>query len=129
VRRILSEVAEAESSAQAERLAPSGRLLVSAPASFGRIHVGPLMADYLKQHPGVSGELMLSDRFVNLVEEGYDLALRIGVLSDSSLVARREVFRELLHGLPLHAVPALQPPGRGSGADRGTGAGQPDFHP
>lgn len=89
VRRILSEVAEAESSAQAERLAPSGRLLVSAPASFGRIHVGPLMADYLKQHPGVSGELMLSDRFVNLVEEGYDLALRIGILSDSSLVARR----------------------------------------
>ncbi|ETR77034.1 LysR family transcriptional regulator [Afipia sp. P52-10] len=88
-RRILSEVAEAESSAQAERLAPSGRLIVSAPVSFGRMHVAPLMADYLKQHPDVSGELMLSDRFVNLVEEGYDLALRIGFLADSSLVARR----------------------------------------
>ncbi len=88
-RRILSEVQEAENSVQAERHVPSGRLLVTAPATFGRIHVGPLMAAYLKRHTEVSGELMLSDRIVNLVEEGIDLALRIGNLDDSSLIARR----------------------------------------
>jgi DNA-binding transcriptional LysR family regulator len=88
-RRILSEVEEAERSAQAERNVPSGRLLVTAPATFGRIHVGPLMAAYLKRHTEVSGELLLSDRIVNLVEEGIDLALRIGDLDDSTLMARR----------------------------------------
>jgi DNA-binding transcriptional LysR family regulator len=88
-RRILSEVEEAERSAQAERNVPSGRLLVTAPATFGRIHVGPLMAAYLKRHTEVSGELLLSDRIVNLVEEGIDLALRIGQLDDSTLMARR----------------------------------------
>jgi DNA-binding transcriptional LysR family regulator len=88
-RRILSEVQEAENSVQAERHVPSGRLLVTAPATFGRIHVGPLMVAYLKRHTEVSGELMLSDRIVNLVEEGIDLALRIGNLDDSSLIARR----------------------------------------
>lgn len=89
VRRILSETDEAESAAQAELATPSGRLVVSAPLTFGRIHIGPLMAEYLKMHPQVSGELMLSDRFVNLVEDGIDVALRIGQLDDSSLIARR----------------------------------------
>src|SRR5262245_6078118 len=89
VRPILSELQEAERSAQAERNVPSGRLLVTAPATFGRIHVGPLMAAYLKRHTEVSGELLLSDRIVNLVEEGVDLALRIGQLDDSTLIARR----------------------------------------
>lgn len=88
-RKILAEVQEAESSAQAERHVPSGRLVVTAPLTFGRIHVGPLMAAYLQRHADVSGELMLSDRFVNLVEEGIDLAVRIGHLDDSSLIARR----------------------------------------
>jgi DNA-binding transcriptional LysR family regulator len=88
-RRILAEVQEAESSAQAERHVPSGWLLVTAPATFGRIHVGPLMTAYLKRHTEVAGELMLSDRIANLVEEGIDLAVRIGDLDDSSLIARR----------------------------------------
>jgi DNA-binding transcriptional LysR family regulator len=89
VRRILAETEEAESAAQAEQATPSGRLVVSAPLTFGRIHIGPLMADYLKRYPQVSGELMLSDRFVNLVDDGIDVALRIGELADSSLIARR----------------------------------------
>jgi len=88
-RRILSEIDEAEGAAQAERATPTGRLVVSAPVSFGRLHIGPLMADYLKRYPQVSGELTLSDRFVNLIEDGVDLALRIGRLADTSLVARR----------------------------------------
>src|SRR4051812_31738699 len=87
-RRILADVEEAEISAQAERMAPSGRLVVSAPIGFGRLHVGPVMSAYLKRYPGVSGELRLSDRIINLVDDGVDLAVRIGHLADSSLVAR-----------------------------------------
>jgi DNA-binding transcriptional LysR family regulator len=87
-RRILADVEEAEVSAQAERTQPSGRLVVSAPIGFGRLHVSPIMSAYLKRYPEVSGELRLADRMVNLVEDGVDLAVRIGHLADSSLVAR-----------------------------------------
>jgi DNA-binding transcriptional LysR family regulator len=87
-RRILADVEEAEVSAQAERTQPSGRLVVSAPIGFGRIHVSPVMSAYLKRYPEVSGELRLADRMINLVEDGVDLAVRIGHLADSSLVAR-----------------------------------------
>lgn len=87
-RRILGDVEEAEASAQAERTQPSGKLVVSAPLMFGRLHVGPIMSFYLKTYPAVSGELRLSDRMINLVDEGVDLAVRIGHLADSSVVAR-----------------------------------------
>src|SRR6267378_6911488 len=88
VRRILTDVEEAESSAEGERTRPSGRLVVSAPIGFGRLHVSPVMSAYLMRYPEVSGELRLSDRMINLVEDGVDLAVRIGHLADSSLVAR-----------------------------------------
>jgi DNA-binding transcriptional LysR family regulator len=88
-RRILADVEEAEISAQAERTEPSGRLVVSAPVGFGRLHVSPVMSAYLQRYPEVSGELRLADRMINLVEDGVDLAVRIGHLADSSLVARR----------------------------------------
>jgi DNA-binding transcriptional LysR family regulator len=88
VRRILSDVEEAEGSAQDERTRPSGRLVVSAPLGFGRLHVSLVMSAYLTRYPDVSGELRLSDRMINLVEDGVDLAVRIGHLADSSLVAR-----------------------------------------
>lgn len=87
-RRILADIEEAEASVQDERTRPSGRLVVSAPVGFGRLHVSPLMSEYLKRYPGVSADLRLSDLMVNLVEEGVDLAVRIGHLADSSLVAR-----------------------------------------
>ncbi len=87
-RRILADVEEAEASIQDERTRPSGRLVVSAPIGFGRLHVGPVMSEYLKRHAEVSGELRLTDSMVNLVEDGVDLAVRIGHLADSSLVAR-----------------------------------------
>ena len=87
-RRILADVEEAEAAAEGERTRPSGRLAVSAPIGFGRLHVSPIMSAYLMQYPDVSGELRLSDRMINLVEEGVDLAVRIGHLPDSSLVAR-----------------------------------------
>lgn len=87
-RRILGDLEEAESSVQSERTRPSGKLVVSAPLMFGRLHVGPLMSAFLKKYPDVSAELRLSDRMVNLVDEGIDLAVRIGHLADSSVVAR-----------------------------------------
>src|SRR5580700_390455 len=87
-RRILADVEEAEGSTQDERTRPNGRLAVSAPVGFGRLHVSPVMSAYLTRFPEVSGELRLEDRVINLVEEGVDLAVRIGHLPDSSLVAR-----------------------------------------
>src|SRR5450631_102320 len=87
VRRILADVEEAEGSAEAERTRPSGRLVVSAPVGFGRLHVSPVMTAYLTRYPEVSCELRLADRMVNLVEDGVDAAIRIGHLADSTLVA------------------------------------------
>lgn len=88
-RRILADVEEADGSAREERKRPSGRLVVSAPLGFGRLHVGPIMTDYLKRYPEVACELRLSDNLVNLVEDAVDAAVRIGHLADSSLVARQ----------------------------------------
>jgi DNA-binding transcriptional LysR family regulator len=87
-RSILADVAEAEGAAHAERTVPSGRFVVSAPNVFGRIHVAPLMCAYLARYPAVVGELALADRVVNLVDDGVDLAVRIGALDDASYVAR-----------------------------------------
>jgi DNA-binding transcriptional LysR family regulator len=87
-RGILADIEEAEESVEGERTRPSGRLVVSAPVGFGRLHVSSIMSEYLKRYPEVSGDLRLSDRMINLVEEGVDLAVRIGHLADSSLVAR-----------------------------------------
>ncbi|MDE1933731.1 LysR family transcriptional regulator [Bradyrhizobium sp.] len=89
VRRILADVEEAEASIQDERTRPSGRLVVSAPIGFGRLHVSPVMSEYLKRYTEVSGELRLTDHMINLIEDGVDLAVRIGHLPDSSLVARQ----------------------------------------
>jgi DNA-binding transcriptional LysR family regulator len=89
IRRILADVEEAETAAEGERTQPSGRLVISAPVGFGRLHVSPVMTAYLKRYSEVSGELRLEDRMINLVEDGIDLAVRIGHLADSSLVARQ----------------------------------------
>jgi DNA-binding transcriptional LysR family regulator len=83
-RRVLSDVEEAEAAVEGERSRPSGRLVVSAPVGFGRLHVSPVMSKFLMRFPEVAGELRLSDRFVSLVEDGVDLAIRIGHLADST---------------------------------------------
>src|SRR5665213_279344 len=88
IRRILGDVEEAEAAVEGERTRPSGRLVVSAPVGFGRLHVSPVMSAYQKRYPEVSAELLLSDQMINLVEDGVDLAVRIGHLADSTLVAR-----------------------------------------
>lgn len=75
---------------------PRGTLRVSAPMSFGRVHVAPLLAEFLARYPGVRIDLALADRAVDLIEDGYDLAVRIGDLADSSLVCRRLAASRLL---------------------------------
>ncbi len=87
-RRILADVAEAEAAALREKSAPVGRFVVAAPLVFGRLHVAPVLSRYLASSPAVTGALTLADRAVNLIDEGIDVAVRIGELADSSLVAR-----------------------------------------
>lgn len=86
-RRILSDVEDAEASLTDRRLRPTGRLALTAPVLFGRLHVAPVLTDYLAAHPEMRAELLLMDRVIDLLEEGIDLAVRIGPLPDSSLVA------------------------------------------
>src|SRR6266403_1349831 len=88
VTRLIAALEERLGARLVQRTRPSGRLVVSAPIGFGRLHVSPVMSAYLTRYPEVSGELRLSDRMINLVEDGVDLAVRIGHLADSSLVAR-----------------------------------------
>lgn len=87
-RRILSELGEAEAEARAVHTVPAGRLVVAAPSTFGRLHVAPLVADFAAAHPAVRVELLLADRIVSLLDEGVDVAVRIGALEDSSLRVR-----------------------------------------
>lgn len=87
-RNVLTCIVEAEAAAQSEQTAPFGRFVVTAPETFGRREVAPLMADFLEAHPDVTAELILSDQVVNLVEGGVDVAVRIGHLADSTLRAR-----------------------------------------
>jgi DNA-binding transcriptional LysR family regulator len=88
-RAIVDDVREAEDSAKAQSTAPSGRLVITAPNLFGRREVAPLVSDYLARYPGVTGELILTDRLVNLVEEGIDVAVRIAPTHDASLRMRK----------------------------------------
>lgn len=87
-RRILADVEEAEDAVESERTRPEGRLVISAPFGFGRLHVSPVVSAYLKRYGDVGVDLRLSDRRINLVEDGVDLAVRLGHLPDSTLVAR-----------------------------------------
>jgi DNA-binding transcriptional LysR family regulator len=86
-RRILVEIDEAEQVAGRERATPRGLLAVTAPVSFGRLHVRPLVDAFLDAHAEVRARLLLLDRVVSLIDEGLDVAIRIGHMPDSSLVA------------------------------------------
>jgi DNA-binding transcriptional LysR family regulator len=84
-RRILADLRDAELAAMGARSSPSGQLHITAPVTFGRLHVLPVVAELLAAHENLSVRLMLIDRNVRIVEEGIDLAVRIGPLADSSL--------------------------------------------
>lgn len=87
--RLLAEIEEADAAVSAGRADPQGPLKVAMPASFGHRHIAPLIPQFAKRYPNVQLALSLSDRSVNLIEEGYDLAIRIEDLADSSLAARK----------------------------------------
>ncbi|OWV87636.1 LysR family transcriptional regulator [Rhizobium sp. R635] len=86
---ILAGIEEAEFYISWRATDLSGTLRLSAPTSFGRMHVAPHLKGFMDEHPKIVVELTLNDGFSNLIAEGYDLAIRVGELSDSSLVARR----------------------------------------
>jgi len=88
-RGALERIEEAEAAVAQFQSKPRGRLRVSAPMSFGILHLGPAMADFARAYPEITLDVRLDDRFVNLVEDGFDVAVRIGALTDSSLVARK----------------------------------------
>ena len=88
-RRILHDLEEAQDTATGSHSAPRGELHVTAPALFGRMYVTPILGDFLNMYPEVSARTLFVDRIVNLVDEGMDVAIRLGNLPDSSLVAVR----------------------------------------
>ncbi len=88
-KRILADVAEAERAASGEYTTPRGDLSVSAPVTLGRVYLQPVLAEFLAAFPEVDVQLDLRDRSANLLEEHVDVALRIGALADSSLIAVR----------------------------------------
>ncbi|MGD9512093.1 MAG: LysR family transcriptional regulator [Geminicoccaceae bacterium] len=88
-RRILAEFHEAAGELAVLQQEPSGVLKVNGPMSFGQLHLAAAMVEFMCDHPKIRMQLALTDRFVDVVEEGYDVVLRIGAMRDSSLIARR----------------------------------------
>jgi DNA-binding transcriptional LysR family regulator len=109
-RRILAEIDEAETAATGTHASPRGTLTLTAPVLFGQLYVTPILVRYLRQFPEVDAQCLFLDRIVNVVEEGIDVAVRIGELPDSSLQATRvgRVRRVLVAApayLQAHGVP------------------------
>jgi DNA-binding transcriptional LysR family regulator len=103
VERILAEVEEADATAAAERMEVTGTLRVNAPVSFGVREIAPLMAEFARLHPALTVDLGLNDRMVDLVEEGWDVAVRIGRIQDQTMIARKLArCRILIAGSPAY---------------------------
>jgi DNA-binding transcriptional LysR family regulator len=110
-RRILADIAEAEAAAAGAHATPTGTLRITASVLFGEIYVLPILTEFLDRYPSVSVSGLFLDRVVNIVEEGIDVAIRIGPLPDSGLVALRVgAVRRVVCGAPAyfarHGVPA-----------------------
>jgi DNA-binding transcriptional LysR family regulator len=110
-RRILSDIAEAEAAAAGSYATPTGTLAVTASVLFGHMHVLPIVTDYLDAYPTMAARTLFVDRPVNIVDEGIDVAVRIGHLSDSGFTAARVgTVRRVVCGSPAyletHGVPA-----------------------
>lgn len=111
-RQILTDVAEAESAISAHAATPRGLLKIASPMSFGFLHLAPVLPDFLERYPDIAVDLAMNDRYVDLIDEGYDVAVRIGGMPDSSLIARRVARSALVtlaapryldrHGAPTH---------------------------
>ena len=102
-RRIVEDIAEAERTASGEYRKPQGELIISAPTTMGRTHALPVAVEFLRAQPDIRMRVQLTDRAVNLLEEHVDLALRIGELPDSSMIAVRVgLIREVLCASPAY---------------------------
>jgi DNA-binding transcriptional LysR family regulator len=102
-KRILDDIGEAERAAAGEYIAPRGDLTITAPIVFGRLHVLPVAIEFLGAYPDVDIRVALADRVVNLQEDDVDLAIRIGELPDSSLIATRVgSIRRVICGSPAY---------------------------
>ncbi|HET8728488.1 MAG TPA: LysR family transcriptional regulator [Alphaproteobacteria bacterium] len=100
-RVILDVVEEAEALTTSLHAEPRGMLRVNAPVSFGFLHLAPAVPEFIARHSGVEVDLVMNDRRVDLIEEGFDLAVRIGPLADSSMIARRlGAYRMVVCGSP-----------------------------
>lgn len=88
-KRILDEVNEAERAASGEHAAPRGEIVITAPLAFGRLHVLPIIAEFLTRWPEIDVRLVLADRNLHLIDDHVDIAVRIGALADSTLVGTR----------------------------------------
>jgi DNA-binding transcriptional LysR family regulator len=101
--RALEEAAEAEIDARGAGAGFTGRLRVSAAVTFARLHIVPRLPAFLADHPGLTMDVILDDRVIDLVEDGIDISLRMGELADSSLTARRlATGRRLVLGAPAY---------------------------
>jgi len=87
--QILAAIEEAEAEATTLQASPRGLLRIASPVTFGVQHIAPAVSDYMTRYPEVTIDITVSDRFANLIEEGLDLAIRVGALQDSTLIARR----------------------------------------
>ncbi|TXI03200.1 MAG: LysR family transcriptional regulator [Rhizobium sp.] len=102
-KRILADINEAEANAAGSYSQPAGVLSVTAPVLFGRMHVLPVVLDFLRLYPNMRIRTVFVDRLTNLMEEGLDVAVRIATLPDSGLIARRiGSIRQVLCGSPTY---------------------------
>jgi DNA-binding transcriptional LysR family regulator len=113
-KHLLQAVDEAETEITSRKSEASGLVRINAPLTFGVLHLAPLWGEFRRQHPKVTLDITLSDRVVDLVEEGFDLAVRIAALNDSGLISRRIATTRLVlcaspqylaeHGAPGHPL-------------------------
>lgn len=109
-KRILDDVREVEASAEAMRAEPRGLLRISAPVTLGSLRVAAIVPEYLRRHPEVRIEIALSDELVDLIDDGFDAAIRIGKLADSRLVARPLApYRMVMAASPAYLAAAGRP--------------------
>jgi DNA-binding transcriptional LysR family regulator len=102
-KRILDEVNEAERAASGEHAAPRGELVITAPVVFGRLHVLPVIAEFLARWPEINVRLVLADRNLHLIDDRVDIAVRIGALADSALVSTQVgAVRSVVCGSPAY---------------------------
>tara|TARA_R110002073_G_scaffold288039_1_gene452777 strand:+ start:311 stop:1219 length:909 start_codon:yes stop_codon:yes gene_type:complete len=117
-RHSLQDIEEAEAEVSRLQLKPSGTLRINSPMSFGILHIAPLIADFLAEYPDINVEMNLDDRKIDIINEGFDVSIRIADMPDSSLVARRLApCRHVIAGSPSYFEQHSRPLAPGDLAD------------